>query len=377
MEEKVYFPGLNGLRFIAASLVIIFHLEYKKVCFSLPNFFGFKFMSVIGDLGVSLFFVLSGFLITYLLLKEKRQSGTVAIKKFYIRRILRILPLYYFIILLGFFILPKFNLFYIPLKSELIDYSNLLQISLFIFFMANIGCILYGNLPYIDQTWSIGVEEQFYFLWPFLIKKFKNVHIFLFLIIIIIPILRYSFSHNSNLLIYRVLERQRFGCMAIGGLFAYLLFNKSSFLLYFYNQKVQILTYLFTIICLIRGISFNYLHHEIYGLFFAIIIINIATNPSKIITLNNPIFDYLGKISYGIYMYHNIFVVLTIKFLSQYNVAGNSFTYLLLSIILTFGFTILFSAISYELFEKYFIKKKSRYMIIKSSNENDSILVSS
>jgi peptidoglycan/LPS O-acetylase OafA/YrhL len=158
MEEKVYFPGLNGLRFIAASLVIIFHLEYKKVCFSLPNFFGYKFMSVIGDLGVSLFFVLSGFLITYLLLKEKHQGGTVAIKKFYIRRILRILPLYYFIILLGFFILPNFDVFYIPLKSELLDYSNLLQIGLFVFFMANIGCILYGNLPYIDQTWSIGVH---------------------------------------------------------------------------------------------------------------------------------------------------------------------------------------------------------------------------
>lgn len=91
--NSIHFPGLNNLRFIAAMGVLIFHVELKK------QLLGFKFYYMhqlinLGDVSVTLFFVLSGFLITYLLLAEREQTGTVAVKKFYTRRILRIWPLY-------------------------------------------------------------------------------------------------------------------------------------------------------------------------------------------------------------------------------------------------------------------------------------------
>src|SRR6266446_4521409 len=89
--KKVHFPNLTGLRFFAAMSVLIYH------------FYGLEVLN--GHYGVILFFVLSGFLITYLLLEEHDMYGTISLRQFYIRRILRIWPLYYWAIILSFIFL--------------------------------------------------------------------------------------------------------------------------------------------------------------------------------------------------------------------------------------------------------------------------------
>ena len=89
-------------------MVMVSHIEWAKKLASLPNIDSVSFVSQLGDSGVTLFFVLSGFLITYLLLQEKKQTQTIQIKNFYIRRILRIWPLYYLAVFLSFFVLPFF-----------------------------------------------------------------------------------------------------------------------------------------------------------------------------------------------------------------------------------------------------------------------------
>ena len=103
MKTHVYFPNLNGLRFIAAFLVILSHLEWIKMTEGMENYASAPFIKNLGSLGVSLFFVLSGFLISYLLLQEKKDTGDISIKNFYVRRILRIWPLYYITVILAFF----------------------------------------------------------------------------------------------------------------------------------------------------------------------------------------------------------------------------------------------------------------------------------
>ena len=109
VQKSIYFPNLNSIRFIAALLVIIHHIEQFKSVFNIyPNQMNNPVIGSFGPLGVRLFFVLSGFLITYLLFAEKEVSGTISITKFYIRRALRIWPLYYLIVLLAFFIVPYF-----------------------------------------------------------------------------------------------------------------------------------------------------------------------------------------------------------------------------------------------------------------------------
>ena len=368
-NEKIYFPGLNGLRFIAASVVIIFHLEHKKSLFSLTNYFNIPFIHIIGDLGVTLFFVLSGFLITFLLLKEKDKTGTIVSKKFYIRRILRIWPLYYLIIFLGFLIFPHIDFLNIPGKSQLIDTGNFIQVSLFTFFLANFGFILFGNLPFIDQTWSIGVEEQFYLIWPLIIKFFDKTLFFLITVIFTILILKIILFNLNYYLLFRILDHLRFGCMSIGGIFAFSLFHKKNiFLKIVFNKYIQFISIFILLIMLYKGYTFKYIHHELYSIFFAIIIINISSNKNTIVSLQNSVIDYLGKISYGIYMYHNIFVVISIKILIVNNFSSESIQFHIYSYLITFSLTIIFSAISYEVYEKYFIQKKSKFMVIKSTN---------
>src|SRR4026208_162751 len=112
--ERVYFPNLNGLRFIAALLVIMQHIEQIKSMYGIANRWSSPFMQVIGEQGVSLFFVLSGFLITYLMLEEEKKTGTIQIRNFYRRRILRIWPLYFLIGFLALAVLSRIPFFILP-----------------------------------------------------------------------------------------------------------------------------------------------------------------------------------------------------------------------------------------------------------------------
>ena len=90
-RTKVYFPGLHGLRFFAALMVVFSHVELMKDYHGYPNLYAANLaVYESGRMGVTLFFVLSGFLISYLLLTEKKVARTIAVKKFYQRRILRI-----------------------------------------------------------------------------------------------------------------------------------------------------------------------------------------------------------------------------------------------------------------------------------------------
>jgi len=170
---RLYFPGLHGLRFSAAALVMMSHIEQLKNDEKLSNLNNVTFIGKSGDYGVSLFFVLSGFLITFLLLQEEKTTGTIDIRKFYTRRILRIWPLYYLLVLLGFFVLPY--------CMEASGLQNVLRTAywqkliLFLFFLPNLSMVAFPQVPFTAQAWSIGTEEQFYLIWPVLLKKFKRV----------------------------------------------------------------------------------------------------------------------------------------------------------------------------------------------------------
>ncbi len=96
---KRYFEGLNTLRAIAALVVVVSHIELIKMENKLSNYFD---TVPDGHIGVVLFFVLSGFLITFLLVEEQNKYGKINFKNFYLRRILRIWPLYYLILFLSF-----------------------------------------------------------------------------------------------------------------------------------------------------------------------------------------------------------------------------------------------------------------------------------
>ena len=146
---KVYFPNLNSLRFLAALLVIVHHIEQYKEILGLPNVFHNHSIQLMSKIGVSLFFVLSGFLITYLLLVEQKENNHIQIKWFYVRRILRIWPLYFLIIILAFFVFPHIAFMHLPGH----DGSHfLIKLVFFVFMMPNVIHAVGAGLAYGTQT---------------------------------------------------------------------------------------------------------------------------------------------------------------------------------------------------------------------------------
>lgn len=161
-----YFPNLNGLRFIAAALVIIHHIELNKKSYNILTLEYLSDFFYLGKLGVVLFFVLSGFLITYLLLLEEEKNNSISIKNFYIKRVLRIWPLYFLILILGVLILPNFNFFQVEGVDYILLWQNITIILLLgVFFLPTLALLIFPDVTSrIGHLWSIGTEELFYLI---------------------------------------------------------------------------------------------------------------------------------------------------------------------------------------------------------------------
>lgn len=368
----MYFPSLNGLRFIAALLVIIHHVEQIKSSYDLPNRWNSGFMQIIGEQGVSLFFVLSGFLITYLLLEEERQTGTIRLKDFYVRRILRIWPLYFFIGFLALVVLPRIPLFLVPGDSLEIWYRHYWQkVILYIFFLPNLLPFYGGSIPFASQTWSIGTEEQFYLVWPLLMKTIRKYRIALMLLIIAGYIItaRALWSSHTDFLpgkyyISGFWSLFNIDLMAIGGLLAILLHSRHKYLKYLSNNIVFYASMVLVSYMLVNAFMVQHIYKETYGVLYGLIILNFASNPNLHFNLEAGVFKYLGKISYGLYMYHPIAIVLTIVVAIWAGVANNFFIYTF-SILLT----IAIASLSYKYFESFFLNLKLHYSTVHSGDD--------
>src|SRR5271166_2634239 len=166
--ERVYFPELDGLRFVAFMMVYLFHGGVPPGL--LARLVGSPVAAVFrdnGGYGVQLFFILSGYLIVALLLREEARYGRIDLRAFWVRRILRIWPLYYLVLLIGFGLIPA-------LQGDIRTpaYGEMLRKHLapFLAFLGNWSMALIGPLPdWLSVLWSVCVEEQFYLLVPLLV----------------------------------------------------------------------------------------------------------------------------------------------------------------------------------------------------------------
>ncbi|MBV5343554.1 acyltransferase [bacterium] len=220
------FEGLNSLRFFAAFLVVLHHAETIRKKYELPNFQDIGLFRN-GDNAVTFFFVLSGFLITYLLLKENKRTNTISIKNFYIKRVLRIWPLYFLLVIIGTLIVP----FVFELAN--INYQMPYTLSevwfYFLFFLPGLVTYFFGH-HLLEPLWSIGIEEVFYLIWAPLFKIGKQrifvILVAIFVIKVILLILA-QFWIKDPLTVY-LIQMFRFEAMAIGGLGAFFIFNRKS-----------------------------------------------------------------------------------------------------------------------------------------------------
>jgi len=362
-KAKLFFPNLNGVRAIASLMVVIAHIELDKEIFHLQRIPYVNFLNF-GKVGVSVFFALSGFLITYLLLEERKNFNKVSFSDFYMRRILRIWPLYFLIVIIGFFIYPKS------------DSNTALWLS--IFFLPNLAFTLKLLPPLFDPIWSIGTEEQFYIFHPHFFRFKKTLHIFYALLIFLILYLAFGqvarHLGNGNYafgVIGKLTYYARFDNMAIGALVAVLYFNtknpefrfrfQNTFNLVF-NKYTQLL--LFLIFVVVVYVYLQRLPPEgdlVIATLAALLIVNLCETDTSIYSLKGNTFRFIGEISYGIYLIHKFPVRLSVWFVSTY-MSGyylwiqNLFIYVAALIL-----TVLLASLSYYYFEKYFLGLKKKF----------------
>jgi peptidoglycan/LPS O-acetylase OafA/YrhL len=378
---RYYRPELDVVRFLAFLFVYLHHTlprgsdpridhilgRFAPVLFAISDACGF---------GLSLFFTLSAFLICELLLRERDAVGSIQVKQFYIRRILRIWPLYYFGLALGLIVA------FLPGSQH----GDLARIGWFAIFLGAWQIVLQGpgNNP-ITPLWSISVEEHFYLLAPWIVKRFNRKSIFGFCLVLIFIANGWLFflgrarASESGVWYNSFVQ---FECFAAGILLCLVLRGRlPEFVLW---QRLALLA---------GGCSCWFfasygLHYE-----FVTAIDNPGSWPlvggyalgalgSAVLLVAflgvNPLLlpewaIYLGRISFGLYVYHGFALYIAYlldigSFLrnSVQNYPLRVFLNAGLTLGLPLGITVVAAALSYRYLETPFLRMKKRHSVIES-----------
>ena len=357
--NKFYWPALDGLRALSVILVIVSHIHF-------PNYFGEKLN--LGRFGVHTFFAISGFLITTLLLNEKYENGYISLKKFYLRRFFRIIP----VLLLFLLVLYILNIVY-NLNISKINFLSTL------FFFGNIpNSITHFNIEgswYLGHFWSLTIEEQFYLIYPIIISRINlnSLKSIIVSVCLLFPIIHYCYFNEigwffSSRILHNItglfLIPISLGTIAllIGSYFAILNFQKSSFIslinssknVYFSNP---ILIYFISFLLLVPlaleySFGLSVLLSSIFSNILLIKITNEKNNSFFKRVLSSQFMVAIGVLSYSIYVWQQLF--------TSHQPWRNSFLFgdsIMLNMILL----AIVSYCSYNYFEKWFLNFKKRF----------------
>ena len=342
-NKSKYLPSIDSLRALAVLAVIIYHVDVNY----LPG----------GFLGVDLFFVLSGYLISSLIIKEFRKTGTVNLYNFYIRRARRLLPAVYFMITVGLVVMVLFN--EVLLRKSHLD-------AIFGYIYSSNWWYIFHKLDYFDSfgaqspfkhLWSLAIEEQFYMIFPLLFllvngkkkskdgtyklnKNFLYVVLGLILVSLIAYILLFDINNISR--IYFGTDTRAFSLLVgVVGAILYPMERLHSKvtpqqnMIYSVVSLVSIATLITVMIYtseyntwLYRG---GFLLVAILGLIVIISSGKQHTLMSKLLSFKPIVF--IGKISYSLYLWHFPILVLT----TPVSEIGNpNIIFVILRVILTF-----------------------------------------
>jgi peptidoglycan/LPS O-acetylase OafA/YrhL len=363
-KQRYYRPELDVLRFFAFFMVFLSHVVPGEEAFygqaHVPPRVADLIigMSAGGAFGVDLFFALSSFLITTLLFRERTGCGTIDVSSFYVRRMLRIWPLYFAFLLivspLLHYILPDENM---PLKY-ILAYALL---------SGNWACVLWGYPHSVTSPlWSVSIEEQFYLSWPFVMRRW--VH---HLAIVASALLAVSFITRLCLVVHGAIHPQiwcntlaRLDPIACGALLAVRVERKEIAL----SPWIRVMLLLFGCALLTAAghygdfvgtnalITFPVVTAACIALILGTLGLQIASGRRPIVRA----LTYLGRISYGLYVFHSMFIAI-LAVPSQHGLAARS-TRAIAALLAT----IATAAGSYHFFEKPFLRVKEKFARVKS-----------
>ena len=364
--SHTYLKGLTPLRFFAAFFVIISHGQLSLTKLGCGQFAALPLFNRGGD-AVEFFYVLSGFLITFLLQKEIAQNGSVSIRKFYLRRVFRIWPLYFLIVAVGFIFL---GVLYPRLTGQrFFDFPLWRGLLLFLFFLPNLATSLYAT-GMLFPLRTIGVEEQYYLFWAPLVKLFRHKIAYLIYFFVVISYIWYYIVAETKLpwpdTTISFLKTQKFYAMATGCLFS-LFFYKSAEK---YRQSplagrfIQWIVFGLIAGYYLVGSPFpdNSLVHFCLCWLYGLLILNCALLEKPVVNFERKPLVYLGVISYSLYMCHMLvdymlrFTVMKFH-LERIGCAIMIPGYLLVLL----GGAVLTASLCYKYYESYFLRLKEKY----------------
>ncbi|HTB52368.1 MAG TPA: acyltransferase [Ferruginibacter sp.] len=310
----IYFKNLDALRFLAFLGVFIAHTIFFATS---SNFFINFFLSIVSlnYFGVPFFFTLSSFLITYRLLLEREKNGSIRLLKFYKNRILRIWPIYYLLVFFCFFALP----FFAPLLN--VHSPTLPSILPFLFFYVNLYIIENGSFFTFSLMilWSISIEEQFYLVWSCIVKFVSNKRIVPVIFFLFAASVVYSYYYlyrehkaANNLAINTIYTIQNF---CTGALIALVCIKKQKAFIFLQSLP----SIYFVLIYILLPVSFFFIRdmvlcNIIKSICYSLIIYDQTFNEQSVLKAGKyALINYLGKISYGLYIYHAIIIIVLEK----------------------------------------------------------------
>lgn len=367
---RYYRPELDWLRFMAFSMVFLLHgfPDHPEEYTALGVPAGLAQYVIVplflaGGYGVDLFFALSAFLITELLLTEKELTGRVHIQSFYLRRILRIWPLYITFILVAL-------AYEVPTKGyPLMYYVSLLA------FTGNWYITAAGGVPSLcGNLWSVCIEEQFYLVWPNLVGRAKRARFVAILtgILIFTILFRCLYVYGTPPFPYQVWYNTftRLDCFALGGLLACAM-HKRNWRAPFAVRILIFAVGVFVFWLIGRqpyGGYFGYFPAWTYplaGLGSVLFILSFVLAPTRE-ALSWPLrlLSYLGKISYGLYVFHGPALRFCERELGT-EWPSHEWSWVVRTT-LAAVLTLIVSMLSYAILEKPFLRMKGRFTFVRS-----------
>lgn len=373
-EATPRFPGLNALRFFAAYFVVLHHAEQARAKNGLANLKGFAAFNS-GGFAVTFFFVLSGFLITYLLLFERETTGRVHVFHFYVRRALRIWPLYFLMVAIGLYVVPPaVQMLHLHYK---IPYRASDVLPLFLVFAPFVVNLRYE--PHLlEPLWSIGVEEVFYLGWAPLFALFQKRLLVLLLGVIAVKAAALGVVQglDSKSDAARLVRMLQFEAMAVGGLGAHWLRRRHGAplprALFSRPTEAVLLALLFSQMTArvflsrhVPGYDVLFgggeLAHFMRLFLFLWLILDVSSNSDPLLGLRSPVLDRLGEISYGVYMYHMLIATAVTLALKPVLARLDLVTSTLIFYAAVSAGTIFVAEISKRWFEDPFLRLKKRF----------------